>query len=519
MRDQTDISPNNARLFKNTVLLYIRTIVVMFITLYTSRIVLRELGVIDYGIYNVVAGFVSMFSFISGALSLAISRFITFELGKGDEVAVQKVFSASLVVQLMLSLFVVLLGEVFGLWFLNEKMNIPDNRINAANWVYQLSLLAFCINLISVPYNALITAYERMRAFAYISILEASLKLAVCFILFISFIDKLLLYGLLLVLVSIIIRVIYGSYCHHMLPGSRFSFDVRKSDIISIGKFAGWTFFSNGAAVLNTQGINVLTNIFFNVGFNAARGIATQAESAIKQFVSSFTTSINPQIIKHYAAGNQAELFILICRGSKFSYFLFLLLALPLFFEADFVLKLWLINPPFKAAIFLKLAIACELINILGSSGTTACHATGKMKLYVLSITSLSILVFPLTYIAYSLGMDVEYSYYIFIAIYILIMFVRLIIMKKLIGFPISLFIHDVLLKVLLCTLMAIFVPYSITQMMDESLFRFVLVFMLCFIFNSIIILFLGLNFRERSVIFNFVKSKFRGYFEKCCKI
>ena len=482
----------------------------MFISLYTSRIILRELGVTDYGIYNVVAGFVSMFSFISGALSLAISRFITFELGKGKDGNVQKVFSASMVVQILLAVLIIVIGEVFGMWFLNCRMNIPDERMYAANWVFHCSLIAFCINLISIPYNALITAYEKMNVFAYISIIEASLKLAICYVLFITVIDKLILYGILLMLVSLIIRILYGTYCNKKINASKFSFDIECQDIVSIGKFAGWTFFSNGAAILNTQGVNVLTNLYFNVSFNAARGIATQAESAIKQFVNSFTTSINPQIVKNYASGNKIELFRLICRGSKFSYFLFMLLALPFIFETDIVLNLWLTTPPERATTFFRLAIICEMINILGSSGTTACHATGRMRLYVLSITSLSILVFPLTYIAYSLGMPVEFSYYIFIVVYTLINVVRLFVMRKLIGFPIMLFVNEVISRICICTVLSLLFPLLLTCYVDDSIMRLLVVFVVGSIISVAIVYFVGLNYKERQVITDLIRSKWK---------
>lgn len=502
------ISSNNKRLLKNSIALYVRTFVVMLISLYATRVVLRVLGVTDYGIYNVVAGFVTMFSFISGALSLAISRFVTYEIGKGDLQSVRRVFSASIVVQIILAVFVLLISEVVGVWFLNTKLNIPTDRIYAANWIFHCSVVSFCLNLLSIPYNALITAFEKMKVFAYFSILEATLKLLVCYAIVLSKFDKLILYGILLMITSLIMRILYGLYCKIKFKESGFTREFKNSDIISIGKFAGWTFLSNGAAILNTQGINILTNIFFNVSYNAARGMATQAESAIRQFVNSFTVSINPQIIKQYAVGDKENLFRLICRGSKFSFFLFMFFALPFFFEANYILKIWLGSIPDKATLFFKLAIICSMIDVLGSSCTTACHATGNMKLYVLSISSLSLLVFPLSFLAYEIGMPVESSYYIFIFIYILIAVVRLFVMQRLIGFPPRMFVSSVFNRIVLCLALAVICPYMIVSFCGESVFRLLLNFTFTSLCSALVFILLGCEKRERDSIKEIIQNK-----------
>lgn len=511
------ISSNNKRLLKNSIALYARTFVVMLISLYATRVVLRELGVVDYGIYNVVAGFVTMFSFVSGALSLAISRFITYEMGKGDLQSVRRVFSASIVVQISLAFLVLLISEAVGGWFLNNKMNIPTDRIYAANWIFHCSVVSFCLNLLIIPYNALITAFEKMKVFAYFSILEATLKLLVCYVIILSIFDKLIVYGILLMITSLIMRILYGVYCKIKIKESKFTREFKRHDIISIGKFAGWTFLSNGAAILNTQGVNVLTNIFFNVSYNAARGMATQAESAIRQFVNSFTTSINPQIIKQYASGEKDKLFRLICRGSKFSFFLFVLFALPFIFEANFILKIWLETIPDKAVVFFKLAIICAMIDVLGSSCTTACQATGKMKFYVLSISSLSILVFPMSFMAYYIGMPVESSYYIFIFIYILITIVRLFVMKHLLGFPPRMFVSSVFYRIVLCASLTIICPYMIVSLFEESVFRLFMNFTLTSLCSSLIFFQLGCEKRERESIKEIIMNKI--YMLKCTQL
>ena len=314
----TDNSANNKRIAKNTIILYIRTIVILVISLYTSRIILNALGVEDFGIYNAVGGVVAMFTVISGALSSSISRFLTYELGKGDKEQLKIIFSTSVNIQIGLAVIILSIGEIVGVWFLNYKMNIPPDRIIAANWVLQCSLVTFSIDLISIPYNACIIAHERMDAYAYISILQAILKLLICYAITFSPSDKLITYAILLVLVSIIIRCIYAVYCCRHFEESKYIFTFNKPIMRDMTNFAGWNFFTNSAFVFNTQGVNILINIFFGVTINAARGIATQVENAVMQLVNSFTTAMNPQITKNYASGNRAEMLSLVFRGANF---------------------------------------------------------------------------------------------------------------------------------------------------------------------------------------------------------
>ena len=419
-------SVNNKRIAKNTLLLYVRTLFIMLVTLYTSRVVLNTLGVTDYGIYNVVGGVVAMFSVISGSLSSSISRFITYEIGHGDFEKLKRIFSASVNIQIGISLVILVLAELFGVWFLNTKMNIPAERLSAANWVLQCSLLSFIINLISVPYNACIIAHERMSAFAYISILEAVLKLAVVYMLLISPYDKLVTYAILLVLVSLIVRLTYSQYCKRHFEESRYKFVYDKPLVKEMTSFAGWSFFGNGAYMLNVQGVDMLINIFFGVTLNAARGVATQVQNAVMQFVNNFTVAVNPQITKSYAAGEMSYMYRLVCRGARFSYFLLLIFVVPLVCEADYVLRLWLKIVPEHAPAFLRLSLFGTLMTLLGNSMLTAVSATGNIKRYQLWITLVGCLVFPLTWVAFELGVPPEATYVIYIVIYFLLNFVRL---------------------------------------------------------------------------------------------
>ena len=497
----TNTSENNKRIAKNTLLLYFRTLLIMAITLYTSRVILNALGVEDYGIYNVVGGVVAMFSLISGSLSNAISRFITFELGRGDIKKLNTIFSTSVNIQIGISVIVLLLGVLIGGWFLNAKMNIPLDRMIAANWVLYCSLLMFCINLISLPYNACIIAHERMAAFAYVSILDATLRLLVCYLITVSPFDKLISYAVLLVIVALIVRMVYGIYCNRHFEECHYRFVYDRSLLKQMGSFAGWQFLTNCCWMFNTQGVNILINLFFGVTLNAARGVATQVDSAIQQFVNNFMTAVNPQITKDYASGQIKEMFMLVCRGAKFSYFLLLLFAVPVIFEADYILKLWLKNVPEYAVVFLRLTIIGSMVNMLGGTGLTACMATGKIKHYSIWISSVGVLVFPLTWVAFKCGLPVESTYIIFIMVYIGVNMVRLYIMKGLLHFPPMLFIREVIFKICIVTLIIIPLPAIVNYLFTESFVRLILTITVSSVASCVTIFYVGLSSLERKSV------------------
>lgn len=324
---------NNKRIAKNALLLYFRTFFTMAVALYTSRVILKVLGIEDYGIYNVIGGVVAMFSAISGTLSSSISRFLTYELGENKSERLNRIFSTSVNIQVIISIIIILTGEIVGVWFINYKMQIPAERLIAANWVFQCSLFTFIINLISIPYNACIIAHEKMSAFAYISILEVTLKLVIVYSLLISPYDKLITYAILLTVVSLFIRSTYSIYCKRHFTECKYHLSYEKKLLKEMLSFAGWSFLGNSAYIFNTQGINILINIFFGVTLNAARGITTQVEGAIMQFVNNFTMAINPQITKSYASGEKDYMFSLICQGAKYSYILLLFFVIPFFFR------------------------------------------------------------------------------------------------------------------------------------------------------------------------------------------
>ena len=494
-------SANNKRIAKNTLLLYVRTLFIMLVTLYTSRVVLNTLGVSDYGIYNVVGGVVAMFSVISSSLSSSISRFITCELGHGDSDRLKRVFSTSVNIQIGISLVILILAEAFGVWFLNTKMNIPAERMTAANWVLQCSLLSFIINLISVPYNACIIAHERMSAFAYISILEAVLKLVVVYMLLISPYDKLSTYAVLLVVVALLVRLTYGQYCRCHFEESRYKFVYDKPLVKEMTNFAGWSFFGNSAYMLNVQGVDMLINIFFGVTLNAARGVATQVQNAIMQFVNNFTVAVNPQITKSYASGDREYMDRLVCRGARFSYFLLFLFVVPIVCEADYILLLWLKTVPDHAPFFLRLTLFGALMTLLGNSMLTAISATGHIKRYQLWVTVVGSLVFPLTWLAFSLGFPPATTYVIYIIVYFLLVFVRLYVAKGLLHFPVRLYLSDVMLRITVVSGISFISPLLVVYNVEGGFLRLCVTCLVSLVSTALAIYLLGLQKGERRKI------------------
>lgn len=499
---------NNKRIAQNTFLLYIRTFITMIIALYTSRIVLQELGVEDFGIYNVVGGFVGMFSLISATLTSSTQRFITFELGKKTNNHTQEVFSTAIIIHISIALLIIVLAESLGLWFLNEKMSIPIERLNAANWVFQFSLITFIINLISIPYNSAIIAHEKMAAFAYISLIEASLKLSIAYTLKINIYDNLIVYGFLMLCTAIIIRFIYGFYCSRRFPESHFIFIKEKKYYKQILGFSGWNILGSSSVVLSNYGINVLLNLFFGVATNAARGITNQVDNAINQFVSNFTMAINPQITKAYASNNHSYMMKLVMLGSRYSFYLLLLITLPILFETEYILNLWLKNVPNYTIIFIRLSICYTLCQSLSNTLYIAMLATGKIRNYQLVVGSLAIMSFPLAYIFFKLGLPPEFGYYATIIISISCLIARLIMLRGMIRISIRAFFKEVICKICIVTPIASLIPFLITSIMPQGFKRLIFTVIITIISTSIIIFIIGVSKEERIYIIQQIKKK-----------
>ena len=506
MSNQT--SDNNKRIAKNTLLLYFRMLFLMVISLFTSRITLQTLGVDNFGIYNVVGGIVAMFSIMSGSLSNAISRYITFELGKGDKKILKKVFSTAVNVQIIMAVVIAVLIEIGGVWFLNYKMNIPAERMVAANWVLQFSIISFAVNLISIPYNAAIIAHEKMSAFAYISIYEAVMKLVVVYLIVISPFDKLIVYSFLILLISLSLRLIYGIYCKRKFEECSYMFILDKPLLKNMSGFAGWNFLGAGSFLLMTQGVNMLLNMFFGVALNAARGIATQVENVVNQFTNNFGTAINPQITKSYAKGDYDYMHKLVFAGSKYSFFLVVVLCLPIILEANQILHLWLGLVPEYAVVFLRLTLMISMLSVVSNTLVTSMMATGDIKKYQIIVGGLGMIIFPVVYILYKLGLSPQWSYYIQFIIFVFQLICRLCLLKDMIKLSVLSFVKEVLFKDIVVLCLTMILPLMLIWNMEETLVRFISVCAVCELSAFISIYFGGLNHSERAKVIEFLSKK-----------
>ena len=505
-------SSNNKRVAKNTLFLYFRMILIMLVTLYTSRVVLAELGIKDYGIYNVVGGVVAMFSFLNNCMSSATQRFMTVELGRGDMARMKKVFAASLNIHITIGVIIVLLAETIGLWFVNHKLVIAPDRMTAANWVYQFSILTFCVNIIQVPYNAVLIAHEKMSVYAYISILEAFLKLGIVYLLVIVPADKLITYGILVFAVQLIIRGIYQVYCRRHYVESKFKLFWDKGLYKQMSGFAGWNLFGSVAWLLRDQGLNIVLNLFFGTAINAARGVASQVSSAVMGFISNFQVALNPQITKNYATGNIPEMEKLSYLGIKFSFLLLFTMAFPLCLNIDYVLHLWLVEVPDYTALFIILIMVDSLAgNLFGVPLMTSLSATGKIRNYQIVVSCIILCILPAGYVALRLGYDAPSVFYISIVFTLVSGFVRFLFCRKQIGYSLRRMAREVLLPIAGVSVLSLPLPIVIKSLWlgAQTFANFIL---LCVIAASITVVVswvVGLKSHERQTLVNVVKNKF----------
>lgn len=371
---------NNKRIAKNTLMLYIRMLLSVVVSLYTSRVVLEVLGVEDYGIYGVVGGVVAMFSFLNSTMAGATSRFLTYEMGLGDENRLKATFSSSLIIHIAIALIVLVLSETIGLWFLNNKLIIPENRMYAAHWVFQFSVLGMMVGFTQVPYNAAIIAHEKMDVYAYVELLNVFLKLGIVYLLSIGNFDKLILYALLVLVVSVIIAVIYRVYCVRRYKETRFSFIWDKGILAPMFVFSGWEMLAHLGYTFRTQGVIFVLNMSFGVVINAVTSIATTVQNTLSSFSNNVLIAIKPQIIKRYALGNVHEMLTLVMTGIRFNLLIQLIITLPIIFSMDFILTVWLKNPPEGCVSFCQVMLCSNILSSISQIIYSGIQATGKLK-------------------------------------------------------------------------------------------------------------------------------------------
>lgn len=492
---------NNKRIAKNTLLLYFRMMLTMAISLYTSRIVLNALGVEDFGIYNLVGGLMSMLWIVIGAMSSATQRFLTYEIGRNNFIQLKKTFNASLILYMGFAVFSLLIGETVGLWFVNTQLVIPAERMDAARFIFHLSVISFMISIVQIPFNALIVAHEKMNIFAYISILEVTLKLIVAYLITHIQFDHLKLYGILLFLVTFIITTVYRVYVRKHFKESAFEIVKDRGMYKMLGSYSGWSLLGSIAAVAKAQGIGIILNIFFGPIVNAAQGVAGQLQGAIQSFVGNFQTAVNPQIIKSYAADDREYLTQLIIRSAKFSFFLILILSVPVILEIDFILKLWLKTVPQYAASFTILILIVSLIDSISGPLITSINATGKIKMYQIVVGGLLIAILPISYLFLKLGYSPEIVYIVQISISCLALFMRLYFTKKLIDFPIITIIKEVILKNIIIVTIIIVPMLFLKSMINNQIVRLIVEIIVSFIISGITIYYIGLDKNEKKII------------------
>ena len=502
---------NNKRIARNTLLLYFRMLFLMIISLYTSRIVLNALGVEDFGIYNVAGGVVAMFSILSGSLSAAISRFITYELGKNNILKLKVIFSSAITIQIGLGIVIVFFAETIGIWLLNTQMNIPIERMVAANWVLQFSIITFIINLISVPYNAVIIAHEKMSAFAYISIFEAIGKLLIAYLITISPIDKLIFYAILMCVVAIAIQFLFMVIIVNDFDECRFHFIWNKQIFQQIFSFAGWNFIGASSAVLRDHGGNIIINLFCGPTVNAARGIAFQVNNAIQGFVSNFMTALNPQITKSYAVKNYTYMMTLIFQGARLSFYMLLLLSLPIIINTHYLLTLWLNTVPEHTVLFVRLVLIFAMSESISGPLITAMLATGNIRNYQIIVGGLQMLNLPISYILLSLGAIPETVLIVAVLISQCCLMARLYMLKKMIKLKIKDYLKKVYFNIITVSIIAIILPICMQERLAENFINFLLSSLICMLCTYLSIYYIGCSYEERKFIYNkflILKSK-----------
>lgn len=496
------------RIAKNSLLLYIRTFFVLIISLYTSRVILRTLGVEDFGIYNVVAGVIAMLGYLTGSLSAASSRYITYDLGKGDMQLMKNTFGNILSIHFIMAGIVLLVAETIGLWFVSTQLNLPTERQYAAMWVYQFAVLSSVIGLIAVPYNSAVIAHEKMSAFAYISIMDVVLKLGIACVLPLIPYDRLIVYSFLFFCIQLLDRIVYGIYCTRHFEETRARMAYTPTLFKEIFAFAGWTLNGNLAAMGFTQGLNILLNIFFGPAVNAARGIAIQVQSACQQFCNNFQMALNPQLTKSYAQGDLDYMHKLLIKSSKFSFYILFFVILPLMFEAKFVLQIWLGIIPEHTINFLRLILAIGLLYTLSNPIIVSVHATGKLKKFQLIEGTMLLFIVPIAYVLLKFfHIPPEGVFMVHITVELITQYVRLRIVLPMISLKFSIYIKQVVFPILVVVILSPLIPFVVYHYIGYGGWgTFLGICIICVLSTSSIIYKLGCTVSERKFLLEKIK-------------
>lgn len=506
----------NRKIIKNALFLYIRMFFLLLISLYTSREVMNILGIEDYGIYQVIAGFVSLFVFLSFSMSNATQRFLSFEIGRANQNHLKQVFSSSLIIYFFIAIGIVLITETLGLWFLKNKLVIPKTRYSSAILVYQFSIIIIVLQTLQIPFNALIISREKMGFYALLSFIEVILKLSIVYILWISQKDKLILYGILMVITTFIIAFSYFLFCYYYFPESRFYLFYDKKLYKELITYSGWNLFGNIAAIAKGQGINVLLNLFFGPIINAAYGAMSQVQSAVNLFLNNLNLSVSPQIIKSYSTNNTSRYLYLILKGSRLSFLLMSVLIFPVIYHIDFLLSIWLKVVPQYTADFIILSLICLLIESLSGTLMTGIQATGQIKRYQIIVGLILFFNFPASYFLLWTGISANIVFIVSIILSIISLICRLFFLHRLGIFTIYLFIKNVIYQCVISSCLITVVLYCLKKshdLLDKGYLLGFIELFISFLFSLFIAIVFGLDKTEKSYFFNYIKNRYvRSY-------
>ena len=480
----------------------------MLVSLFTVRIVLDVLGIIGYGIFNVVGGIVMMLGFLGGTMAGASQRFLAFEIGRNDKVRLKKTFSVTLTIYVFIAFLVIIIAETFGLWFVNHKMVIPPDRIEAARWVYHFAVFSFVMTIITIPYQSVIIAREKMNIYALIGILEVAAKLLIVYLLVLISFDKLKLYSMLVFITTTIITLIYRTYCKKNFEEATFKLSKDWSIFREISTYAGWNMIGSIANIFRTNGVNILLNLFYGPIVNAAQGIAFQITAAINNLILNFYMAVKPQITKTYASGNNIYFIKLVFQSSKFSFFLLLLLTMPLIIETHFILDLWLMEIPPYVILFTRLMIIGLLIETINNQLISALQASGKIKHYQITISLMLLLIIPISYLLFKFKAPPESTFYVSIGIVLLYFYPQIFIVKKVIQFSVKLYFNQVIIPIIIVTIISYVLPFIIHLNMEYGILRFFVVSFSGLIFSLFSIYFLGISKGEKTMVKSWVNRK-----------
>lgn len=502
---------SKVKIVKNTIALFIRMGVIVIVSLYTSRVVLHQLGSSDFGVYNVVGGVVVMIAFMNGSLSQGVQRFLNFYLGIGNREKANMVFSSSFVIQLIFLCILFIVGESIGHWLIHDFLNIPIARVDAAFWVYQFSLISLMAAMLQVPYMALIISHEDMKVYAYISILEASLKLGIVYLLSVSSFDKLISYSVLMLMVTLVINGSYIIYSRRKYEESKFvlnrDFEIYKSLLT----FSGWNILGTTSNMMTVQGINVVINLFFGTVVNAARGIAVQVTAQLDNMINNVQVAMNPQIVQLYSCGAMEKMRDLLINNFKWNFFLFWLLALPLYLKIDYVLTLWLGDYPAYTAIFIRIAVVRCLLKCIERPMISSLFAIGKMKYPNIISSTAMILSLVIAYILFKIGYPPYWAFLLDLFAILANIVYSMMFLSKYQIFDYNLFFKRVFQPLLGIMVLSVVLCYGISTCLKDDFWSFIIFVFSTLLISGILIYTIGLTQSNRVM----VKSKIRSIIRK----